>query len=457
MTFPLGKPILVMIVAAALSGLLVLVHRPSPRTDLTIWTFASDRGFELEPSLLQGYTQRTGQSVGVKVMVARALDTRLVSLFMLFMQSAKNAQCPDVVEVEIGSVGKYFRPLASDVGFLPWNDYLEKTGLGSEFLPARLDVWSKDGQIFGLPQDVHPVSLTYRKDLYDEAGVDPTLAHTWPELQQACLRFQAYWQAHGQPRRHAMELATHATDYLTIMLQQRHIPLLDGENHISMADPKVARTIAFYTAMVAGPGQIGGDANLGPERWINDVTMGDLCMVFTADWVAGDLRENGPELRGKLAMMPLPRFDPDDAPTASWGGTMMAIPRFCQHPEEARRLAVFLTTTQAAMDANRLAGFDLIPPLPGLWTDPVYHQPDPYFMGNQSVDDLYVSLARQLPSRYVTPFTAVAEAELSAVLGQAVDYRRRHGESGLTEKCQQWLDDAAADLERRIQFGTTKD
>jgi len=251
-----------------------------------------------------------------------------------------------------------------------------------------------------------------------------------------------------------MELISRSSEFVEIMLQQRHINLLDSENHIALSNPEVAQTIAFYTGLTTGPGQIGGDASPGGERWTNDVSNGDLCMLLTPDWRASELRENEPELKGKLAMMPLPRFESDDAPTASYGGTMMGIPKQCTNPERARALAVFLTANPANFTANKLAGFDLIPPLPGEWSDPMYHQPDPFYWGSQSVDDLYVRLARQLPMRYVTPFTAVASVELSDVLSSAVDYRQAHGDSGLTARIQQWLDDAAVDLQRRIQFGT---
>ena len=47
----------------------------------------------------------------------------------------------------------------------------------------------------GLPRDVHPVTLTYRADLFAEAGVDletPTPGHdfvTWGDFHDRCLRF----------------------------------------------------------------------------------------------------------------------------------------------------------------------------------------------------------------------------------------------------------------------------
>ncbi|HWP40117.1 MAG TPA: hypothetical protein VNL70_04280, partial [Tepidisphaeraceae bacterium] len=62
-------------------------------------------------------------------------------------------------------------------------------------------------------------------------------------------------------------------------------------------------------------------------------------------------------------------------------------------------------------------------------------------------------LARQIPPRYVTPVTAIAQAELSVVLSRAVRYLEDHGPDGLEAQCQKWLDNAAEDIRRRIEHG----
>ena len=41
-----------------------------------------------------------------------------------------------------------------------------------KIVAARLAPWSKDGVIFGVPHDVHPVAIAYRDDLFREAGID---------------------------------------------------------------------------------------------------------------------------------------------------------------------------------------------------------------------------------------------------------------------------------------------
>ncbi len=50
----------------------------------------------------------------------------------------------------------------------------------------------------------------------------------------------------------------------------------------------------------------------------------------------------------------------------------------------------------------------MLPAIPEYWNDPVYHQRDPFFaagVGGQRIGDLYISLARQIPERFVTPYT----------------------------------------------------
>src|SRR5204863_8700150 len=118
-------------------------------------------------------------------------------------------------------------------------------------------------------------------------------------------------------------------------------------------------------------------------------------------------------LSGKVAMMPLPRFDPSDARTASWGGTMLGITRACPNPDLAWRLLEMLYLDHEAIEVRRHYSA-ILPPIRKYWADPVYHHPDPYF-GGQKVMELYVELADELPPRYVTPFTLIAQGLLNDV------------------------------------------
>src|SRR5688572_13400182 len=102
------------------------------RGDLVLWVFADqhqrtyavDRDDEGR-TLIESFERKTGLTAESQLIADRAQNVRLVSIFMSGM---KGPAVPDLVEIEIASVGKYFRPPVEDVGFLPLNSYLENSG-----------------------------------------------------------------------------------------------------------------------------------------------------------------------------------------------------------------------------------------------------------------------------------------------------------------------------------------
>ena len=236
------------------------------------------------------------------------------------------------------------------------------------------------------------------------------------------------------------------------MLLQRHIHIVDGQSRIHLTDPKVAQTLAFYAQMVAGPRQIGADTIPNFAFAYRDLADGNVCAMITPDWRAGYIKQYAPELAGKLRMRPLPIFNAGDRPTSTWGGMMMGIVRGCKDPQAAWDLLKFLCFSPQAQVARHRYSL-IIPPLSDQWSDAIYQQDDPFF-GNQPVEKLYISLARQVPTRYVTPFSLTAQAALTLVLDRAVDYIRRRGsDDGLEPQCQLWLYQASEEVGQWVTYG----
>lgn len=489
MQFPLGKPILAMLVLAVLSGSAVLFRAPTPHADLTLWVFADSHRDEYA-HLLPGFERMTGRSVRLDLVTINALNVRLASLFM---SPGTARELPDAAEIEISSIGRYFRPPVGQIGFLPLNSYLENSGFrefdsldapgkkgwnarftqdgriytfdGSRWIANpgrkrpdawidrishnRLATWSKDGVIFGVPHDVHPVTITYRADLFREAGVDLESARTWQEFQDRCLQFQQYWRGRGLRYRHAMKLSqSNCEDFFQMVLQQ-HLDVFDARGRVTINDPRVARTLAFYAQLVAGPRRIGAPSVGSSQLWAQDLSSGNLCAMFTPDWQAEDVRRFAGDCAGKLRMMALPRFSPADARTSTWGGTMIGIPRACKHPDDAWKLIETLYFSPAGLRA-RAASARILPPLPEEWSRPAYHRPDPFF-GGQDVMGLYADLADEIPPHSVNPATPMALAILSLEINRAVGYVETRGADGLEQACQEWLDRAAEELHWRIR------
>jgi multiple sugar transport system substrate-binding protein len=69
---------------------------------------------------------------------------------------------------------------------------------------------------------------------------------------------------------------------------------------------------------------------------------------------------------GKFAVAPMPGA-PGGAPTATLGGSALAINAFTAHPDAAWKVVDFLTAPEQMLDRSRLSGY---PPRPALYDDP---------------------------------------------------------------------------------------
>jgi arabinosaccharide transport system substrate-binding protein len=444
--FSLGRPIFVLAIIALITGVAVWRRPPAPRADLAVWSFDETQVRAISP-LLDEFRVQTGWSASISLMGQMGENLRLASAFMA---DGERPASPDLCEIEIHSIGQFLRPPIDEIGLLPLDNYLKSSGWDKRIVASRFAPWSKTdpqtGQriIFGVPEDVHPVTISYRKDLFDEAGVDLQNTPTWTDFQQKCLAFQAYWSNHGHPDRRAIALSTTASDELVGMLLQRHVNLIDASNGLHFTDSKVLDTVVFYAQMAAGPRAISGQISPG-VAWTEDFASGNVCAVFTPDWEADFIHRFTPELTGKVQMIPLPRFDRDDAPTTTWGGTMVGICRSCPHPDMAWKLLEFLYLSPQSHRARLDAGDRVLPAIPRYWSDPEYRE---------GVGGLYLQLADQIPERIMTPYTYQAELALAAVLQRAVDYVTDHGDGpGLESACTTWLREAQDDIARRIEFG----
>ena len=198
--FPLGKPVLVMALVAAVTGAAAVLRPPPKKHGLGFWVFA-DSHYDAYQGEVPALQRAAAMPVDLQLVQAFAMNRRLQAIFA---DGHTGPGTPDVVEIELSHIGKYFRPPLQEVGFEPLNDRLIASGWYDKIVQSRFAPWSKRGVIFGVPHDVHPVGIAYRADLYHEAGIDLEAAKTWPEFLHACVLFQQYWRRRGYRTRHAM-------------------------------------------------------------------------------------------------------------------------------------------------------------------------------------------------------------------------------------------------------------
>jgi arabinosaccharide transport system substrate-binding protein len=444
--FHLGKPLLVMLMIALISGVFVALRPGQGKADLTIWVFADSHYKSFQP-LVKKFSEEHHVKINLNILSARAETLRLGQLFM---SDPNSDEIPDVAEIEVSLVARFFRPPVDQVGFLPLNKRLKDSGWYDKIVQQRFAQWSKEGTIFGVPHDVHPCTITYREDLFKEAGIDLPAAKTWPQFHEACLKFQQYWKDHGFKYRHALELAEGSADDYQKLLLQRGLNGLDSYGNVWLdKDPRFASTLAFYAQMCAGPKKISVQTPAGNNAALTrDLTEGNICALITPDWRLTYIKRYGAAQAGKMRMMPMPVFDPTDSPTTTWGGTMIGITKASRNKELAWELIEYLYFSEEGLH-SRQQFTDILPPIKSLWTDPSFHKADPYF-GGQKVGEMLTELAAKIPPRYVTPATAIMGQFLNEAVAEAVARVNSRGSDGLEEWCKSRLDGIANDLRARM-------
>jgi len=447
-----GKTFWLMACVALMSALVVLSRPVSPRTGIRLWTFTAAETDMLKTLAAERFL-KTGDVIHIERLSASVLQMRLMSLSD---SEPARTSVPDIVELEIGTAGMFFRGKEAHIGLRPLDDFLNRAGWRSRLHPARLETWSIGGHTYGVPLDVHPVALLYRAGLFDrpDANQSPNAAgiananerppETWPQLISA-----AYVDRSGQrlprPRFH-IEFPENSADVLVMLLMQRGVRLVDaaGANHLD--DPRVAQTILFYAGACGtfdGPAR-SSDRSAG--GWLRDLAAGRIDVALVPDWRVDELLIRAPELAGKFSLSPLPVFDPTDAPTSTWGGTMVGIPRACPDPERAWKIIEDLYLSQYACDArarrsivvSALGGVDALP-------RSFDNRLATYFVGTSP--DIFHTLAGQVPARQVTSLEPLAIAALNRVLGRAIDTVRSGRDQSLQADVTRWLDAAHQQLD----------
>ena len=158
-----------------------------------------------------------------------------------------------------------------------------------------------------------------------------------------------------------------------------------------------------------------------------------------------------PGIAGKMKVMPLPAFTEGGRRTSVRGGTMLGIPKTTQAFEQSWETAVELyTSPEIARELYSMV--DIISPIRSLWNDPVYAEPDPFFM-DQKKGLMYIELAPQIPLRTSSPYNYNAVLEIRDASTNLLNWynaQENADDAAMIEKTKDLLRRAQRSIERQM-------
>lgn len=437
MRFPYGPAALSMFVLSVLSGVWLLFNPVSrPQATLVMWTFAKTHYDAYKQAIPAFEAKHPGVKVDLQLVSWQAVTSRLQAAFL------SDLDVPDLVEVEISAAGSFFRGPLKDVGFIDLTDRIKQSGLWDRIVQARFAPYTSRGRIFGLPHDVHPVMIAYRRDLFEKFGIDASKIRTWDDFIAVGRKVTIPGQ------RYMLELPDSESSRFDPLLFQRDGGYFDPQGRCTMDDEIAVQTMLFYVPLVAGPNRIASDLG-GGQIFTKAVEDGYFLCMIAPDWRSKTIEVDVPKMRGKMALMPLPAVYPGGRRTSTWGGTMIGITKHCKNPELAWELALHLYLNKEDL-AQRFRDTNILPPVKEAWDHPAYHEPRAYW-SNQPLGKLYAELAPDVPFQYTSPFVAIAKSKMSEALVSCVQYYKTHGDKGFEEFVRKRLKQSADEVRRLMR------
>ena len=432
--FPFGKAPTVILLITVLAGLYLLADPVSDeKATMRLWTFARNHSVPYQQAVPSFEAKHPGTTLDVQLVHGEAVTSRLRAAFWA------DLDVPDLVEVEISRAGSFFRGPAEDVGFIDLVPLLKAKGYYDRIVKTRYAPYTSRGRIYGLPHDVHPVLLAYRRDLFEEAGIDPAALETWDDFIAAGRRITKPGE------RYMIELSDNNASHFEMFLFQRDGGYFDAEGKLIMDNDIALETLLFFIPLVAGPQRIGSDLGSG-RVFTQAVESGYFLSYICPDWRSKVTETDIPRMAGKMALMPLPAAVKGGRRTSTWGGTMLGITKACPDPELAWAVAEHMYFNKAEL-AERFRQTNILPPLKDAWAHPAFAEKRPYWSG-QPLGSLYVEMADQVPPQYASPLVETAKSKMAGVISSCSAYYREHGEQGFAGFARKRLDEAAAEVRK---------
>ncbi len=415
-SFPYGLAALALLVLALLSGGYIAARpEPKKKTTLVFWTFAKPHYESYLKALPQFEKEHPGVTVDIQLVALTAVQQRLRAAFWA------DLEVPDMVETEISGAGSFFRGAPENIGFLDLTDRIELDHLKERMVAPRFSAYTKAGRIYGLPHDVHPVQLAYRRDIFEKEGVDVSKIETWDD-------FMAVGRKLTIPnQRYMIQLSDTGGDDMALLLFERGGGYFNADGQCSFDDENGVQSMLQYVPIVAGPKKIGNNIGSG-QQFSQSVQDGYLLCFPVADWKTKTFETDIPQMSGKMALMPFPAIVKGGRRTSTAGGTMLGITKGCKNQDLAWELAKFLYLSPQDL-ADRFTKTNIIPPVRAAWALPAFNKPNPYW-SNQPLGATFARLAPETPPQYGSPFVELAKSKMTQALVACVQKYNTDGDNG---------------------------
>ncbi|MFI7705296.1 ABC transporter substrate-binding protein [Nonomuraea sp. NPDC049480] len=371
-------------------------------TELTFWTWVPD--IQKEVALFE----KKYPAIKVKVVNAGQGEPQYTKL-RTALKAGSGA--PDVVQIEFQYIPT----------FTITNNLLDLRPYGAEALKDKFVDWTwgqvtgKNGEVWAIPQDTGPMGMLYRKDIFDEHGIQPP--KTWDEFAAAARKLHA-----ADPGVYITNLAgNQAGAWMGLLWQAGAKPFqMTAPDQITVnANDEVSKKVAGYWGGLVKEGVVSTDTDF-TDQWFQALNKGKYATWLTAAWGPVFLAGSAKDTSGKWRAAPLPQWAAGENKAGNWGGSTSAVIKGTKNPIAAAEFAEFLNTDPESTRMFASEQF-LFPPTKALLEDKAFVDEKPEFYGGQEVNKLFAGISDTVSKDFTwPPFLDQTVSDWDETVGKAL-------------------------------------
>lgn len=339
------------------------------------------------------YNEENDASVEVEELGGDAWEQR----FQTAITSGEGA--PDFSVVQNYDVTNY-----ADIGGLrDLTDRIEEAGIEDEIVEGKWETVTHDGAYYAIPWDIGPTGVFYKRDRYDDAGINPDDLETWDDFIEAGQELPDDVAMINLPPQDM------STMWRMLFRQLGGQPVTE-DGAVNIHSEESVRVAELIKEM--NDAGITTRVETWSGGWFTAFGEGTIASIATAAWMDGTLREELPDTEGNWGVYKLPAFEEGGTRSSNRGGSNMAIPDQIEDDPVVERAFDYCLWAMTDPDAQNaiLEEYGIFPSLQTAYDDPLYDE-ELDFYGGQPVFRLFAEVAEEIePYRYTVDSPEIMDA-----------------------------------------------
>lgn len=253
-----------------------------------------------------------------------------------------------------------FMVQAKDLGIVADMEQVLGSDYFAGFAEGPLAQSTIDGQYQFAPWFTIPVTLLYRKDLFDEAGIEPPT--DWDEFREVAKQLTVDTDGDGQVDRWGFAMigtnnGSGASRFFLVLRSHGAQELIAGDDGWTTGfdTPEAEAAFALFAALVEDGSVPPGPLQTGYGEAVSLIATDKAAMMITGPHTIGAVLDQNPDMDGKLAGAVLPSVDGVD-PDINLGMFGWAIAESSEHKEVAADYIKFMLNTENQVIWNEATG-----------------------------------------------------------------------------------------------------